>query len=211
MTAGRIIVLNGTSSAGKSSIARALQDAMDEPYAHLLIEEFLPKLPERYLTGEHADGVRVERTDDGGQYVVSGPVAERMVAGFYAAVAAVAHAGNNVVVDTLLGDPFDARACAEQFRELDVLMVGVHCPLQLLEERERARGDRLQGLARGELTRVHTYASYDLEVDTSRSTPEECAQAIAQSLALAEPHTAIRQMWQRLTAPASGQTESNEA
>jgi chloramphenicol 3-O phosphotransferase len=180
--AGRIIVLNGTSSAGKSSIARALQEAMHEPYSHLLIEEFLPRLPARYLSGEHPDGVAMVETSDGGRYVTSGPVAERMVAGFYAAVAATAGAGNNVIVDTLMGDPFDVAQCVRYFDGLDVLMVGVHCPLPILEEREQARGDRPSGLARGELTRVHEYVLYDLEVDTSRGSPQECADSIVEAL-----------------------------
>jgi chloramphenicol 3-O phosphotransferase len=197
MRAGRIIVLNGTSSAGKSSIARVLQDKMDEPYAHLLIEEFLPRLPARYLSGEHPEGVRMEETRDGGKYVVSGAVGERMVAGFYAAVAAVAGAGNNVIVDTLMGDPFDAAECARQLSSLDVLMVGVHCSLTILEERERGRGDRTPGLARGELTRVHKYADYDLEVDTSRKSPEECAAAIAIALRAGAGGVALAKMLRR--------------
>src|SRR6185295_9395890 len=119
---------------------------------------------------------------DGGRYVVSGPVGERMVAGFYAAVAAVAAAGNNVIVDTLMGDPLDARECVRHLQPLDALMVGVHCPLAILEERERARGDRTSGLARGELTRVHRYALYDVEVDTSSSSSPECAQTISAAL-----------------------------
>ena len=197
MPAGRIIVLNGTSSAGKSSIARALQDKMDEPYAHLLIEEFLPRLPARYLSGDHPEGIRVEETPDGGKYVVAGVVGERMVAGFYAAVAAVAGAGNNIIVDTLMGDPFDATECTRHFSGLDVLMVGVHCPLAILEERELARGDRMPGLAKGELTRVHNYTNYDLEVDTSRKSPEECAEAIANAISTGGGGVALAEMRKR--------------
>lgn len=197
MQSGRIIVLNGTSSAGKSSIARALQDTMDEPYAHLLIEAFLPRLPARYLSGDHPDGIRVEEMPDGGRFVVSGALGERMVAGFYAAVAAVSRAGNNVIVDTLMGDPFDAAECALHFSELDVLVVGVHCPLAILEEREQARGDRIPGLARGELTRVHRYAVYDLEIDTSENSPQECAAAIIERLGNGADARAIAEMRKR--------------
>jgi hypothetical protein len=118
-----------------------------------------------------------------------------MVAGFYAAVAAVADAGNNVVVDTLMGDPFDASECASRLRHLDVLMVGVHCPLAVLEEREKARGDRPHGLARGELSRVHLYASYDLEIDSSERSPQDCARAIVQASATHARHDAIERMY----------------
>jgi chloramphenicol 3-O phosphotransferase len=194
MKAGRIIVLNGTSSSGKSSLAKALQDKLDEPYVHLLIEELLPKLPERYLTGQHPDGVQMAKTPDGGLYVTAGPVAERVVAGFYAAVAAIASAGNNVIVDTLMGDPFDAEECARRLDGLDVLMVGVQCPLGVLEQRERERGDRTPGLARGELSHVHEYALYDLEVDTSVCSPAESAAMILAAIGTPRGDSAIARM-----------------
>jgi chloramphenicol 3-O phosphotransferase len=48
MTSGRIILLNGTSSSGKSSVARALQEVLSEPYLHLGIDTFIAMLPSRY-------------------------------------------------------------------------------------------------------------------------------------------------------------------
>jgi chloramphenicol 3-O phosphotransferase len=56
--------------------------------------------------------------------------------------------------------------------------VGVFAPLEILEERERRRGDRLIGLARWQYGRVHRNRRYDLEVETSRDTALTCAQRI---------------------------------
>jgi len=42
---------------------------------------------------------------------------------------------------------------------LRVLFVGVRCPLAVAEQRERERGDRLVGLARGLFDGVHTRRS----------------------------------------------------
>jgi chloramphenicol 3-O phosphotransferase len=48
----------------------------------------------------------------------------------------------------------------------------------VLEARERARGDRLIGLARWQLDRVHVGVAYDLEIDTTAASPLECARMI---------------------------------
>ena len=48
MDIGNIVVLNGTSSAGKTSIARALQEIMETPYLHTGIDHFLPRVPKRF-------------------------------------------------------------------------------------------------------------------------------------------------------------------
>jgi chloramphenicol 3-O-phosphotransferase len=46
---GTLIVLNGTSSSGKTSIAQALQDLLTEPYLQAGIDKFIFMLPSRYL------------------------------------------------------------------------------------------------------------------------------------------------------------------
>src|SRR5919199_1570993 len=45
---GNIVFLNGTSSAGKSSIAQALQEVMEAPYLHTGIDHFLERFPVRF-------------------------------------------------------------------------------------------------------------------------------------------------------------------
>jgi chloramphenicol 3-O phosphotransferase len=57
-------------------------------------------------------------------------------------------------------------------------MVGVFAPFEVLEARERERGDRMIGLARWQYERVHRDMTYDLEIDTSSPTPMECAELI---------------------------------
>lgn len=59
-----------------------------------------------------------------------------------------------------------------------VLWVGVHCPLETIEQRERERGDRPVGAARGHWRLTHSFRGYDATVDTSSSAPEACAAEI---------------------------------
>ena len=57
-------------------------------------------------------------------------------------------------------------------------VVAVHAPLDVLEAREKARGDRLIGLARWQFPRVHAGLTYDFEVNTAANPPETCARLI---------------------------------
>ena len=49
----------------------------------------------------------------------------------------------------------------------DVFFVGVHCPLEELERRELARGDRRIGESKADYETTHRYCSYDLEVSST--------------------------------------------
>jgi chloramphenicol 3-O phosphotransferase len=174
----RIIVLNGAGSAGKSLIAKALQAIAAEPFLHVAMDDFLDMLPEVYM--DHRDGLRFEPIEENGKPAVAvkvGPAARRLLRGMRRAIAALARAGNNVIVDdVMLNDDWaDYAACLSGF---DVKLVGVFAPLEVLEARELERGDRLIGLARWQFARVHRGKVYDFEIDTSVMTPIECAELI---------------------------------
>ena len=51
----------------------------------------------------------------------------------------------------------------------DVYFVGLHCSLPELERREIQRGNRRTGEARTDLETVHSFAPYDLELDSEDS------------------------------------------
>jgi len=55
-------------------------------------------------------------------------------------------------------------------------------PLHVLQERETARGNRIAGEARAQVDAIHHGIEYDLIVDTSVQSPEECARSILAAL-----------------------------
>jgi chloramphenicol 3-O phosphotransferase len=178
----RIIILNGVGSVGKSSTARALQTLTAEPLLHVAMDAFIDMLPEAMIG--HPDGLVFETDASQSQpsvMVRSGPVLERAMRGMRHAVAAQ---GNNLVVDEVMigGDKLrDYRSLLSRF---DMRLVGLLAPLEVLEARERSRGDRLLGLARWQYERVHQGMVYDLELDTSAATPLQTAQAICEAFCL---------------------------
>jgi chloramphenicol 3-O phosphotransferase len=180
----RIVLLNGVGSVGKSSIAKALQTMTAEPFLHVAMDAFLDMLPESSFG--RPDGFTFETVQEDGLpsvVITSGPVAERCFRGMRHAVAAMAALGNNMIVDEVM----EAEQWAE-YQELlaafEVHLVGVIAPLEVLEARERERGDRMIGLARRQYGRIHKGMTYDLEVDTSKATPAECAALIRRKFGL---------------------------
>src|SRR6266702_3468816 len=179
-----IIVLNGTSSAGKTTLGKALQDILPTPYLLIGIDTVVFALPRRYvdelwtreLCRYEYDGDRIAK-------IVPLPRYQAMVRGLHASVASLAGAGLDVIMDHCLVEPAWADDLLAAFAGLDLLRVGVVCPLAVVEERERSRGDRTLGWASAHYDVIHRYLPYDLTVDTSRADPSGCAEAVVAELA----------------------------
>ena len=176
MSQSTIIFLNGVSSAGKTSIARTLQASLDQPYLHVAIDSFEGMLPDRY--------------DEGGDFAWHA-IFSRMLAGMHRSFAALAEAGNNLIIDHVMvhrdGWASSLADCLTLLAPYPVYFVGVHCPLDELLRREQARGDRFVGTAARQFPLVHLHGVYDLEVDTSQASAATCAEQIHAFMAQYRP------------------------
>lgn len=180
----RIVLLNGVGSAGKSSIAKALQAVAADPFLHVPMDAFLDMLPDAYH--DHPEGFLYETPPESGTpltVIRAGPVAARALRGMRRAIAAMAAEGNDLIVDDVLLGPAwsEYSTLLEPYR---VFLVGVRAPLDVLEARERLRGDRAIGLARWQFDLVHDGMTYDLELDTSQASAMDCARRIKQAFGL---------------------------
>ena len=181
---GRIIIFNGVGSSGKTSIARALQAIAKVPLLHVQMDTFIDMLPENMFADPQ--GMVFETIEEDGKpsvRITSGPVANRAMAGMWQAVAALAASGNDLIFDVVMFAE-DRAHCAGLAQRFDVKIVGVHAPLEILEARERSRGDRQAGLSRWQYSRVHEGMTYDLELDTRKLSPGQCAEMIRAALDL---------------------------
>ncbi|HEX5748110.1 MAG TPA: hypothetical protein VFZ09_17860 [Archangium sp.] len=205
---GNVIVLNGPSVAGKTSIQKRLQESFEEPHMAMGIDSILvAMLPTRYFMGMPADREQVlygvPSTDESGSPLFTlrfGPKGQRVVAGMHHAIAAFAEQGNNVIVDYILYEREWLPDFANALRSVNAYFVGVRIPLEVLEERERQRATSPRGHARSHHAIVHAHELYDVEVDTSRSSPEECAAQIAEYVRTHPKPTAFEQLRKRFQA-----------
>lgn len=184
---GRVVMLVGTSSAGKTTTGTALQGCLDEHHLLVGFDVFLRMIDPRWGgPGPYTQkGFRYDPTtvDDSGAVISTiscGPVGKRVLNGTHRAVAALARSGNNVIVDEMLLDDTVLADWQTALDGLCVYVVQVQAPVEVLVERERHRGQHA-GLARGHLP-VNTLASYDVGVDTSVTTPDECGAIIAAAI-----------------------------
>lgn len=174
----QVIVLNGGSSSGKSSMARCLQSLLPNPWLTLGVDDFLTAMPPAMLKSE--DGI-VFGAD--GQITV-GPGLRALDAAWSEGVAAMARAGAGIILDVVL-----LQGAAGQIRwknvfaGLEVLWVGVQCDPLVATAREAARGDRVPGMAALQARMVHQGVVYDMEVDTTCTSPEDCARIIVDRVA----------------------------
>jgi chloramphenicol 3-O phosphotransferase len=172
---GTVIFINGTSSSGKTSIIHALQEMLEQPYLDMGVDRFIFMLPKRYLARPLWDDVL-------GKAHGAGETGHLLISGMHHAILAAANRGLNGLVDHVLVEKAWVDECARLFAGLPAYLIGVRCPLEIVEERERSRKDRTLGQARLQYPVVHAYASYDLELDTSSMSAEECALQIIQRL-----------------------------
>ena len=93
--------------------------------------------------------------------------------------------GINLVVDAFLQDADWASALMEVIESSGarVLLVGLHAPDDVLEERELRRGDRHPGLARRSRLWVHSHGiPYEIELHTDRQSTEDSVDALVVAL-----------------------------
>jgi chloramphenicol 3-O phosphotransferase len=178
-----IVLLNGASSAGKTTLAKALQRRLADPLLAVGIDTVVFALPARWLNPPGWHDVFRYTGEGDSLAITAGPLGDRLVAGLHRMVAGLAELGWDVVVDHVLLDAGWVRDAATVLAPYPLLSVGVHCPLDELIRRESARGDRTLGQARAHFETVHAHVGYDIEVDTSLADLDECAALVAGAMA----------------------------
>ncbi len=167
-------MLNGGSSAGKSSLARCLQARLARPWLTFGVDSLIEAAPPA-LWGAPA-GIVV--ASDGA--IAVGPDFRELEQTWFAGLVAMARAGGRLILDEVFLDGAAAQAAWRQrLAGLRVLWVGVRCDPAVAAAREAARGDRLPGMALRQALAVHRGVTYDVEVDTTRIPPDACARIIA--------------------------------
>ncbi|MBC8103800.1 MAG: AAA family ATPase [Cytophagales bacterium] len=172
-------MLQGPSSVGKSTLAIALQRSLEEYWWALEADDITRMQPTGERTGWW-EPTREERAHPSWNREVR---LERWLAGYFQCLATIARTGSNVMAVGGWLETTWLQQLAASLDGMDAYCVGVYCPLDELERRETARGDRRSGYAREHYDSVHTHAPYDVAVDTNAQTTDESVAAIQNMLA----------------------------
>ena len=152
---GKIILVNGTSSSGKTTLCEALVNVLPLPFLYFSSDHLIE-------SGMRPDA-RIERGDFDWRVM-----REPFFQGFHHAILAFAKCGNNLLVEHIVEESAWADELFELIEGIDVFVVSVRCSDALLESRERERGDRAIGEARYH-SKTYDFVQHHVEVDGSLS------------------------------------------
>lgn len=160
-----IVLLNGTSSSGKSTLSKFLQIFLEfgteERYTIISIDDFLKMSPNETIYEEDV----YEVTDE-----------------MMTAIESAANSNLNIIIDHVITSKRIFSKLANSLNNYDVYMVKVTAPLDELRRREKIRRARSIGTAEASLRYLYPTHTYDLVVDTFKYSEKECVQMIKKLL-----------------------------
>ena len=161
----QIILLNGPSSSGKTTLSKTLQrmfkEKNNQQYQIVSIDDFM-----KISTSEtiYEDDV----------FSISDDLCKKVLE--------ILETGNGVIIDHVITSERIFSQLKENLSSCRMLTVRVSCPLQLLRKRELERGDRSPGSAEASAKYLFPREGYDLTVDTATISPEENSSLIFSAL-----------------------------
>ena len=171
----QVIVLNGGSSSGKSSIARALQEILPGIWLTFGVDTFIDSLPDR------GDSPRAGITYERDGTISFSAEYRELESAWYTALSSMAGSGAHLILDEVfLSGSAGQERLGSSFHDVSMAWVGVHCAPDTAAAREARRADRVEGMARQQALSVHSGLRYDFQVNTTDRSTDECARDIAQ-------------------------------
>ncbi len=168
MEKGRIIFLNGVTSAGKTSIVEALQDQEDIFFYVVANDLFQEMIGEKYLQENYW------------KYL------SEVIIMMYHTAKLYSDMGKNVLIDGILVEREEIKPHYHQLLEIlknnPLDIVEVYCPLDICKQRNMIRGDRYETQSQEQYDLMAKNIKYSARVNTSIYNSEECAKEIIREL-----------------------------
>jgi len=149
---GKLIILNGTSSSGKSSIARKLQKEINENYLVLGVDIFMKLMPEKFANVKNKNAIDQEigfsfSYDNLGnlENIILTEIGYRYIASCYKAVLVFLDSGFNVIYDDMIFNDQIYRILLSNFSKVKYSICLISCNEELRKDRELSRRDRIKG------------------------------------------------------------------
>jgi chloramphenicol 3-O phosphotransferase len=180
-----VILLNGVSSSGKTTLASELHDLLDEICFVSSLDNFLSS------TFKPSNS----------RQIIDDKILENAIKAYLLSSAQVVRTGFMVIVDMVVQEESWIDLILGAFTDLEIYLVGLNCDLDTLTYRERMRRDRVNGIAKFQFEKVHVQMTYDLILNSSVLTPSQMAEKTHQLLQHNRPHAFQRLLTARSTMP----------
>ncbi len=186
---GIVIILNGPSGSGKSSIQKEFQHLMMpnlwcKTGIDMLFDAPMPNITAENMSfWQSPNPIRwvQESTDENGNKIITlfiGEQGTKVAYGMNSAIADYAKNGCNVIVDYIAYDPAWLTDLQKKLAGIRTYYVAVDISLATLEQREAARGTSPKGHARSHYFTIYGTINYDLRVNSEKNSAQEIAQQI---------------------------------
>lgn len=165
---GRIIFLNGVTSAGKTSIVEAVQERDDVFFYVVANDLFQEMVGDKFLRENYW------------KYL------SEVIIMMYHTAKLYSDMGKNVLIDGILVEREEIKPHYGQLLEIlknnPLDLVEVYCPLEICRQRNIIRGDRYETQSEEQHQLMASNIRYSVRVDTSKNNPAECAEMIVSEL-----------------------------
>ncbi|MBH0157382.1 chloramphenicol phosphotransferase [Fictibacillus sp. 5RED26] len=192
---GKIIILNGTPRSGKSSIASVIQNNFEGVWMNIGVDRIMDMTPVKF---QPSIGLR-----PGGERPDLEPVIQKVYLAMYKSIVALSGEGLNVIVDVGHHEGYSVKLnilqqAAHILSGMPAWLIGVQCPIETVMKR-RIETWNIGYTSEGKIPTpvalwqqfVHEPGIYDLEVDTSLFTSEECAAQVYERVYTGPPPRAL--------------------
>ena len=194
MKTGKIIILNGSSSCGKTSACRALQDLFTEQFLLLGLDVYSQATPPKqnnmntidpsYFSAKRYIQDSLEYYD-----INTGPLLDQVIVTSYRSIVAYLDAGINVISDQLFWSSKWFRAALDAFIPYEVFYVGIFVSDEEGVRRELQRSSsagaddivgngRPGGWNRTSAITTHNNMIYDFSIDNTHLSIEQTTREI---------------------------------
>ena len=178
----RLIVVEGGSGTGKSSLARSLQESLQpQQWLHFSFDTLLYCLPPSVLdmANQRNDWSAVDKN--------------AITRSVYGCLCTLLDHGHRVIFDCVLMTERGARELLTALQSHTPVLVRLTCSWDEIERRTIARGDRTIEEARRGFETSGLFLNVDYEIDTTHRSSAEIAETLVPLIAGSSSHDA----WQR--------------
>lgn len=184
-----ILLIVGTSSSGKSSLSRRLQEVLPDFWQYMSLDSVFAGIPDRY-----GGGVNGPLSEVGFAYankeidasITYGSIGQKVLSGMIASALAMNAAGINVIFDDMILDKNHSRMWDAALADVESLIVRLNAPTSVLEERNTRRRNPPK-LALNHID-TNSLLNADIEIDTGSVSIESAAHRVAEKLASRAVH-----------------------
>lgn len=179
---GKLILIIGTSSTGKSTVATALQAKLDDHWLLTGIDQFFQMVNPAWGGGVNGplskQGFRYERQGELLQ-ITHGSVGLQILKGMVEAAGAIVRTGNNLIFDDMILSVEHWLLWQSVLEKVDATIIRLDAPAPVLKMREVVRGreEKHHGLALGHYL-SNKVPLVDLHIDTSEIAVEIAVEKI---------------------------------